>query len=433
MTENVNLEFNGGAIKIDECPKNKITSWTGDEKNWLIKSYIACDDEKMLKDMRERLGKLKGKDGKLFINENAIKEILWFNESVDPKIKNDVMVKRLILAGYSLENILVSKWMNESYILEGLLLLHNNDYKKVLEAIDFMKSDRKVQYIKILKELVKNMNKSITLQELIDLGIDIKLLRYEILDTRETYHLNTFESWNSTNTDKATVYLFFQRDLKNLVDNGKLTLSELSKTTYPVAKIIASNIYSSIKELNDLGYTDENIINAIYNYSGNDSIFHIVRFILHCDKECLKNENVKKKLSSIVRKTRLINLYQKPNEKNKLGKLDGYIIEDLNNKEEIEEKRQKLVNKIMRRLFANKVVLRKEFSSDKFWMDKLPAQIKKAKSTGSDSEASTEEKVIVKDVKEVKEVLKDVKEVTEVVKVAEVLAQGGNYKINYSM
>lgn len=330
---------------------------------------------------------------------------------MDPKIKNDVMVKRLILAGYSLKNILDSKWMNESYILEGLSLLHNNDNKKVLEAIDFMKSDRKVQYIKILKELVKNMNKSITLQELIDLGIDIKLLRYEILDTRETYHLNTFESWNNTNVDKSTVYLFFQRDLKNLVDNGKLTLSEISKTTYPVAKIIASNIYSSIKELNDLGYTDENIINAIYNYSGNDSIFHIVRFILHCDKECLKNENVKKKLSSIVRKTRLINLYQKPNEKNKLGKIDGYIIEDLNNKEEIEEKRQKLVNKIMRRLFANKVVLRKEFSSDKFWMDKLPAQIKKAKSTGSDSEASTEEKVIVKDVKEVKEVLKDVKEV----------------------
>lgn len=41
----------------------------------------------MLKDMRERLGKLKGKNDKLFINEYAIKEIFGLMKVWIQKLK----------------------------------------------------------------------------------------------------------------------------------------------------------------------------------------------------------------------------------------------------------------------------------------------------------------------------------------------------------
>ena len=291
----INYFIGGKSIEKPTCANKIVKPWRFYTANWIIDNYINCDQENLLKEMKKQLELLKNDKGNFVYPtaKDAVSKISIYTYNYEPKLDQVTLIKRLLIAGYTIEKDILSdkeaNWTQPEPVVRALFDNFGKDISKVIENLKHLAGDGDV-YTRALKELYNISDPKPDLKKLKELKYDMELIVK--LDPK----YKNIDLWLTTehNFSKNDIYRHF--GISKLLKNGKITLLDLKELNYSLESIMNYNKETvngaTFKVLYDLGYTNEDIINYIVTNKNDldpeeDHIYYLALFILENDNATL--------------------------------------------------------------------------------------------------------------------------------------------------
>ena len=282
-----------------------------------IDNYINCDQEHLLQEMKKQLTLLKNDKGNFVYptDKDAVSKISLYTYNYEPKLDKVTLIKRLLIAGYTIEKDILSdkeaNWITPEPVARALFDNFGKDISKVIENLKHLAGDGDV-YTRALIELYNISDPKPDLKKLKELGYSMELI--EKLDPK----YKNIDLWLTTehNFSKKDIYLHF--GISRLLKKGKITLLDLKESNFSIQSIMSYNKETdngaTFKVLYDLGYTNEDIIKYLVTKKDRvdpdyDYIYYLALFILENDNATLLK--YKEEITSM--KKLLNNLKEYPN------------------------------------------------------------------------------------------------------------------------
>lgn len=309
----INYFIGGKSIEKPTCANKIVKPWRFYTANWIIDNYINCDQENLLKEMKKQLELLKNEKGNFVYPtaKEAVSKISFYTYDYEPKLDKVTLIKRLLIAGYTIEKDILSdkkiNWIQPEPVVRALFDNFGKDISKVIESLKHLAGDGDV-YTRALTELYIISDPKPDLKKLTELKYDMKL----IIKLDPKY--KNIDLWLKPEPVIPIHRIYNYFGVNKLIKDGKITLKDLKEAKYPLSNLMSINKENgkTLKVLNDLGYTNEDILNVIIN-NGNKSwnshyVYYLALFILENDNATL----LKHKEEITIMKKLLDNLKEYP-------------------------------------------------------------------------------------------------------------------------